>query len=85
MAWLDAHQEYHEMFLGAPDPENMAVRSLPAGQAVELVNSMKDPLLRDAIMEQAYRTYAQSEPEALVALAPFLRLEEKGRPATLSR
>jgi hypothetical protein len=85
IAWLDAHQEYHEMFLGAPDPENTAVRSLPAGQAVDLVTSIKDPLLRDAIMEQAYRTYAQSEPEALVAMAPFLRLEEKGRPATLAQ
>ena len=85
IAWLDAHQEYHEMFLGAADPENTVVRSLPARRAANLVASINDPLLRDAIMEQAYRTYAQSEPEALVAMAPFLRLEEKGRPATLGQ
>lgn len=85
IAWLDAHQEHHEMFLSAADPENSAVRSLPAGQAAALATSIKDPLLRDALVEQAYRTYAQSEPEALVALAPFLRLEEKGRSATLAQ
>jgi len=85
IAWLGTHPEYHEMFLRSPDPENTVVRSLPARRAADLVASINDPLLRDAIMEQAYRTYAQSEPEALVAMAPFLRSEEKGRPATLTQ
>lgn len=85
LTWLDGHQDYHELFLRSPDPENTAVRSLTARQAAELVASVKDPLLRNAALEQAYRTYGKTQPEALVAMAPFMPLEEGGRTVGLAR
>ena len=61
------------------------IHQLPAREAVALAISLRDPVLRNPLIEVAFTAYSQDQPEVLAAFGPLLRLEENAKPLSVQQ
>ena len=58
---------------------------LPAREAVALAISLRDPVIRNPLIEVAFTVYRRDQPEVLAAFAPLLRLEDNAKPLSVQQ